>query len=280
MTGESPPPEFSEHPAAVLRRLQQRARKRFGQHFLADRAVVRRIVALADVGAGASVVEIGPGLGVLTRALLATGAAVTAVELDRDLAQLLREDLPALRLVEADALRVDWSEVAPGEGHVLCANLPYNVGTTLVTGLVQAWPRFHRLVVMLQDEVALRMVASPGSGAYGSLSVHVQAHAVAEGSFLVPPGAFHPPPKVQSRVVALRLRPEAVLGGASPGLFEAAVRAGFSQRRKTLENALTGRFGRERARAVVAATVGERRRAETLSLEEWGRLARALEEAC
>ncbi len=268
---------MTEHPSRVLRRLEQRARRRFGQNFLVDPRITARIAGLCRVGEGDRVVEIGPGLGALSRALLDTGAQVRAVELDRDLVAFLAEELPALDVVAGDALKVSWEEVAPGEGWVVASNLPYNVGTAIVTRLVTGAPRFRRLVVMLQREVALRMTAEVGERARGSLSVHVQAYARPSRAFTVEPGSFHPRPKVRSSVIAIDLREEPLLGGASPAAFERTVRAGFSQRRKTLENALSSSFDRERARAVVADTVGAGRRAQTLEVSEWGALAAALE---
>ncbi len=268
-----------EHPSHVLKRLERRARKRFGQNFLVDPRITDRIASLAGAGEGARVVEIGPGLGALSRSLLATGCELRAVELDRDLVAFLAEDLPALHVVPGDALKVDWSEVAPGEGWVLCANLPYNVGTAILTRLVTAAPRFERLVVMLQREVARRVVARVGDKARGSLSVHVQAYGEPRIALTVEPGSFHPRPKVRSSVIEVALHDEPRLGGASPETFQAVVRAGFSQRRKTLENALSSRYDKALVRQLVADTVGERRRAETLHLAEWGTLAQALEGA-
>ena len=269
----------TEHPSHVLKRLERPARKRFGQNFLVDAGITRRIARLAGAGDGVRVIEVGPGLGSLSRALLETGCTLRAIELDRDLVAFLAEDLPELDVISGDALRVDWSEVAPGEGWVLCANLPYNVGTAILTRMVSSAPRFQRLVVMLQKEVANRIVAQVGDKARGSLSVHVQAYGVPRIALTVEPGSFHPRPKVRSSVIEVVLHDAPQTGGASPAFFQRTVRAGFSQRRKTLENALGSQFDKAMVRPLVAATVGATRRAETLNLEEWGVLAAALEAA-
>lgn len=261
-----------EHPRDTLRRLEQQARKRFGQNFLVSEHATKRIVRLAGAGEGTRVLEIGPGLGALSRALLDTGAQVRAVELDRDMAAHLRSDLPDLDLVEGDALQVDLDEVAPGTGWVCCANLPYNVSTRILRRLLPD-RRFDRLVLMFQKEVAQRLVAGPGSKTYGSLSVLVAAHAKARLAFTLGPGDFHPRPKIDSAVVVFDLVDSTV---EDLEFFEKVVRAGFSQRRKVLENAMGSVFGKERVSPVLEATVGGRRRAESLSLAEWIRLAEAL----
>ena len=262
------------HPSVLLRRLEQRARRRFGQNFLVQAGVQERIASLTGAGAGDRVLEVGPGLGGLTRALLKRGAAVTAVEVDRDLAAYLAEELPELDLHTLDATKADWAELCPGEGWLACANLPYNVATPIVTRLVADAPRFRRLVLMFQREVAERLVAGPGTKKRGSLSVWTQVHADARIALRLPPGAFHPPPKVDSAVVVLEPRVPQL--GVDAEHFRTVVRAGFSQRRKTLENALSTQFPKALAREVVAQVVGSGRRAETLTNEEWIALARAL----
>lgn len=264
-------------PREVLRGLEQRARKRFGQNFLTREDIIGRIVRGAEVRPGDRVVEIGPGLGALTDALLAAGADLTVVELDRDLASYLRAGHPDLRLIEADATRVDWDEVAPGSGWKLVANLPFNVGTQLVVQWLYHPERFTSLTVMLQQEVVARILAGPGSRTYGSLSVLAASRARGRYLIRVPSSAFHPPPKVEGAVVRLDLLPEPDLGGNTPEHFDRVVRAAFSQRRKTLVNSLTPLFGRERAAAAVAAVALDPLvRAEALSLADFQRLATAL----
>jgi len=264
----------SPHPSVLLRRLEQRARRRFGQNFLVQAGVQERIAALTGAGVDDRVLEIGPGLGGLTRALMARGALVTAVEVDRDLAAFLAEELPSLTLHQADATKIDLDTVCPGSGWLACANLPYNVATTLVTSLVADAQRFRRLVLMFQKEVAERIVAEPGTRKRGSLSVWCQLHATARIAMRLPPGAFHPPPKVDSAVVLLEPRPFAP--GVPVEHVSEVVRAGFSQRRKTLENALSSRFDKSRVRSIVPGVVGAGRRAETLDNDEWVALAQAL----
>lgn len=270
-----------DHPAHLLRQLQHgHARKRFGQHFLASEGVLRKIVAEAGVGRGDRVVEIGPGLGGLTECLLEAGCEVLAVELDRDLAEFLRGrlgDRPGFSLLEQDAMTVDWAEALPGTGWSCVANLPYNVGTPLVTGLLRHPGRVRQLVVMLQKEVAERMVAPAGSRKRGSLSVYCESRAEGRVVVKVPPGAFLPPPKVASAVIQLTLRDAPATSGVNPDAFEEVVQAAFRAPRKTLRRTLGDRYGRERAAAALAgAGVEGAARPATLDLPAWGRVAAAL----
>jgi 16S rRNA (adenine1518-N6/adenine1519-N6)-dimethyltransferase len=270
-----------EHPSHLLQQLQHgHARKRFGQHFLASEGVLRKIVAAAGVGPGDKVVEIGPGLGALTECLLESGCEVLAVELDRDLAEFLRErlgDRPGFSLIEQDAMTVDWAEALPGEGWSCVANLPYNVGTPLVTGLLKHPGRVRQLVVMLQKEVAERMVAPAGHRKRGSLSVYCESRAPGKVVVKVPPGAFVPPPKVASAVIQLTLRDAPETGGVAPGAFEEVVQAAFKGPRKTLRRTLGDAYGKPRAMAAFeAAGVDGGARPATLELAAWGRLAHAL----
>ena len=263
-------------PKAVLTYLEQRARRRFGQHFLTRPEIVAKIVRGAGVKPGDRVVEIGPGLGILTDALLAAGAELTAVELDRDLAAWIRLSRPSVRLIEADATRVNWAETCPGSGWKVVANLPYNVGTGLVADLIRD-PRWESLTVMLQREVVDRMVAIAGSDAYGALSVHIAAYARADALFRVPAGAFHPPPKVESAILRLDRWDEPRCGPAGPEGFGRVVKAAFAQRRKTVLNSLSSMFPRDRVEAALtSAAIDPRARAETLDLAAFQRLAAAL----
>lgn len=264
------------HARQRLAELEMRARRRFGQNFLVSADAVDRIVRAAQVGPGSRVLEIGPGLGTLTEALMATGAEVAAVELDRDLAAALADAHPSLRLVQGDAMRVEWDRVAPGEGWVVAANLPYNVATPLLLRLLAEPRRFVRLVLMFQREVAERLEALRTDDAYGALSVQVQARATVERVLDLPPAAFHPAPKVWSSVLRFRVHPEPDFGGVEAAAFDRVVRVGFSQRRKTLLNSLGSGFGREVAeRALLRAGIDPRARAETIDLAGWRRLAAA-----
>lgn len=271
------------HPSARLRELEMRARRRFGQNFLVDADAVDRIVRAATIRPGDRVLEIGPGLGVLSRALLAAGAELTAIELDRDLAAGLREELPQLTLVQGDALRVPLAEAAPGEGWRVVANLPYNVATPLLMRLLGEPARFPTMVLMFQREVGDRIEAGVDDDAFGALSVQVQARARVTRVLELPPGAFHPAPKVWSVVLRFDVHPTPDFGrlpDATPlpaVAFDRAVRAGFGLRRKTLSNALGVIYGRPAALAALeAAGIDPRRRGETIDLAGWRTLAAAL----
>ena len=266
------------HPRVLLSRLEQRARRRFGQHFLARPGIVTRIVRAARIEEGTKVVEVGPGLGILTRALLAAGADLTAIELDRDLAEFIREEHPEVNLIEGDALRVNLDEVCPGSGYKVVANLPYNVGTRLVLAWVDQPQRFDSLTVMLQKEVVDRMLAQPGTRAYGSLTVQMAARTTARLVCAVPPASFYPPPKVDSAVIQL-FPHEPDLGGASRAHFDRVVRAAFSQRRKTLRNALSALFPRETLDQVLNdLNIEPRIRGEMLDWQTYRAIANGLPE--
>jgi 16S rRNA (adenine1518-N6/adenine1519-N6)-dimethyltransferase len=265
------------HPSTLLKDLEQRAKKRFGQHFLVSPGVVRQILMVADLAPGARVLEIGPGLGVLTEALLGAGTDVTAVELDRDMAAFIRDRLPGVNLIEGDGARVDFSEVLAGGPWRCVSNLPYNAGTKMITRMLQQPERFDRLVVMVQREVAERLVAVAGDRRRGSLSIFTEARAEAKIRIRVPPGAFHPAPKVHSAVVELRLRPQAEVGEAPIEFFDIVVRALFVQPRKTLRNNLATMVDRGVVdEALDGLSIDARRRPSTLELSEVQGIAGAL----
>lgn len=272
------------HPSQILARLETRARKRFGQHFLASPSTVQRIVGLADLSPGARVLEIGPGLGVLTEALLGAGAQLTAIEVDRDLEADLRDRLAdsvesgALRLVQGDALALDLGALLPGSDWICAANLPYNVGTRILIRMLEMPGTFRRLVVMLQREVILRLVAPKGSSDRGSLSVFAQSRAELRLGLRVPPGAFHPPPKVESAVAVLTPRSVPETGGAPVARFDRVVRQVFSAPRKTLRRVLVDHYGLEAESAIAAAGLDPKMRPAELDLGDFGRLALALPE--
>jgi len=234
------------------------------------------MVSGARLQPGDRVVEIGPGLGILTEQIAAAEVELTAVELDRDLAAYVRQRFPDVRLIEGDAAKVDWSDVCPGSGWKVVANLPYNVGTTLVMQLVRRPATFASVTVMLQLEVVQRMLATPGSKAYGALSVQVQAWAEPRFVLKLPPGAFHPPPKVDSAVIHLMVRDVPATGDAPPAVFDQVVRASFAHRRKTLRNSLKASWGIAVVDAVLErAGIDGSRRGEQLSHPEFVRLAEA-----
>lgn len=268
------------HPREVLRGLEQRARKRFGQNFLVDDGITGRIVRGAQVGKGDKVLEIGPGLCALTDRLIEAGADVTAVELDRDLVAYIRTTHPDLRLIEGDAAKIDWAEVVGGTRHKVVANLPFNVGTTLLIQLSKRPDLFSSVTVMLQKEVVDRIIAPPGSRTYGALTVQIGARGKATQLITVPREAFHPPPKITASVVRVDLYDVPMVDGLDVKFFDRVVKVAFSQRRKTIANSLAANFGKEVAlRALNDAGIDSGLRAERLSLEDFVRLAKSLDKA-
>ena len=218
-------------------------KKSLGQHFLHERGVIDKIILAIDPQPGDRIVEIGPGRGALTLPLLARHGAVTAIEFDRDLLVPLAaaaSDVGQLTLVSADALNVDLTALAGGEPMRLVGNLPYNVSSPILFHALDHAAAIRDMHFMLQKEVVDRMAAAPGSKVYGRLSVMLQAYCRVTPLFKVPPGAFRPPPKVDSAVVRLVPRAAAEIGIADRTRFAAVVRAAFGQRRKTLRNALNG----------------------------------------
>ena len=273
----------------VIARHGLTAKKGLGQNFLLDLNLTARIARVAGPLAGVTVVEIGPGPGGLTRALLAGGAArVIAIERDARclaaLAEISAHYPGRLELIAGDALKVDPAAYLPSPRNApvrIIANLPYNVGTELFVRWMTPetthgrWPPWwDSLTLMFQREVAERIVARPGSGAYGRLSVLAQWRARARIAFDVNPGAFTPPPKVTSSVV--HVVPAEPLAEVAPGLLERVVAAAFAQRRKMLRQSLKTRFDNPLA-LLEAAGIDPTRRAETLSIEEFLALCRAVE---
>ncbi|HQR45358.1 MAG TPA: 16S rRNA (adenine(1518)-N(6)/adenine(1519)-N(6))-dimethyltransferase RsmA [Thermoanaerobaculia bacterium] len=256
-----------------------RQRPRWGQNFLSDPRVARRIVEAAGPAPGETVVEIGPGRGALTRPLLESGAHVVAFEIDGRLAQALRESAAGLPLtvVAGDALKTDLGATLSGAGTrlpvCLVGNLPYESATPMVRAFVRRPDLFSRLVVMVQKEVAERLVARPGTSSYGYLTLDVGAHAEARRLFDVAPGAFSPRPKVTSAVVELTLR--AARAGTEPALAVAS--AAFTARRKPLLDGLAPRWGGEAVAAVLERlALPPLTRAEELPLSRFHDLAEAL----
>lgn len=249
------------------------ARRRFGQNFLVDTHYIERIVDAVDPQPGDNLVEIGPGLAALTGRLIARAGRISAVEIDRDLAARLRADFtPAqLHLVEADALEFDFAALGPRLRVV--GNLPYNISSPLLFHLAAFQSQLTDLHVMLQKEVVARMTAAPATPDYGRLSVMLQATFAITRLFIVPPGAFRPVPKIDSALA--RLTP---LGAQRPhiadvALFSRVVAAAFSQRRKTLRNALSSVCD---STAMGRAGIDPGARGETLSVAQFVRLANML----
>ncbi len=270
-------------PRALLAKYGLRAKKSWGQNFLGDEAILDSIAALAATAPGERVVELGAGLGHLTARLLARGADVVAVERDRDMARVLRGELgERATVLEADAARIDYAALAVSSPPVprlaVVGNLPYHLTSPILFGLLDQARHVSRAVFLLQREVAERLAASPGTKAWGLLSVLLQEKATVSVERIVPPGAFHPPPKVESAVVRIAFGPERS-GAPDPARFRRLVKAGFGQRRKTLANALAAaRIAPpgELARALATAGVDGRRRGETLTVAEWAALEGAL----
>lgn len=261
----------------VIARHQLRASKSLGQNFILDRQLLARVAAIPGPLEGQRVYEVGPGPGGLTRALLDAGALVTAVERDRRCIPALLELQGTfgdkLEIIEGDALEID-ERVVVGDGAHVVANLPYNVGTALLLKWLGAdWPPWWRsLTLMFQKEVADRLVAQPGSEAYGRLSVAAQWRSQPRIVMAVNRSAFVPPPKVRSAVV--HVVPREQPGGVKPRVMEQLTEAAFGQRRKMLRSSLKRMPGA--LEAAERLGIDTQRRAETLSVDEWAMLARAI----
>jgi len=255
--------------------------KRLGQHFLVDPNIVRKIIALAGLRSDETVLEIGPGRGILTRALSGAARAVIAIEVDPKLHAHLAETFAAdhakvdLRL--GDALAFDYLNLPPRT--VVVANLPYNLSTPLLMKLLDARTRIDRMVLMLQTEVARRLVAQAGTREYGSLSVLTRHAAEVSLAFQVSASCFRPRPEVGSAVVSLTIRRESPVGVVDEAAFARIVRASFAHRRKTIANSLRdeGLPPDRIAAALTRAGIAPSRRAETLGLHEFGALTAAME---
>jgi 16S rRNA (adenine1518-N6/adenine1519-N6)-dimethyltransferase len=262
----------------VIARHGLNAKKSLGQNFLLDGNLLDRIARVPGPLEGARVYEVGPGPGGLTRALLRAGASVVAVERDDRALPALAELAAAadgrLTVVDADAMAVDAAALAGAGAHIV-ANLPYNIGTALLTGWLDgaAWPPWWAsLTLMFQKEVAQRLVAAPGSGAYGRLSVLAQWRSNAKIAFTVPPRAFIPAPKVDSAVV--HIVPMAPMSAATPAMLSKLTAAAFGQRRKMLRASLKGLPGA--LEAMVAEGISPEARAETVPVAAFARAAARL----
>jgi 16S rRNA (adenine1518-N6/adenine1519-N6)-dimethyltransferase len=249
-------------------------KKRFGQHFMSDPSILRRIVQLARINPEDTVVEIGPGRGSLTRELSASARQVIAIEIDRDLLPQLRADMPAnVEIVEGDALTIEF----PRRPFHLVGNLPYNIATPLFKRFIADRSHVLDVTIMIQKEVANRLAAKPGTGEYSPLSILIQYYATVTYGFKVPPGAFTPRPKVESAVIRLDWKPN--VPDARP--FTDFVQAAFGSRRKMLVNNLLhmyGRLGREEILLrLKKADVDVDARAEELSVDQFLRVYNHLE---
>lgn len=267
---------------ALLRSHGLRPRKRLGQNFLIDRSALRSIVRAADLSEDDFVVEVGAGVGTLTRALAAQAGRVAAIELDDDLAAILQEELAQLtnvQVIHGDVRRLSELGLVH-RGYKVVANLPYYITSTVLRHYLEMEPRPSLMVVTVQREVAERIVARPGGMSLLSVSVQFYGHPRIVAR--VPSGAFYPPPRVESAVLRIDVGGEpavALAAGVEEATFFRVVRAGFSQRRKTLRNSLSA--GLVLAPVLVEealehAGLDPRRRAQTLSLEEWARASEVL----
>ena len=273
---------------ALLGRHGFRFSKSMGQNFLIEDWVPRDIADASGASPDSGVLEIGPGIGPLTVQLCARAGKVAAVELDRSLLPVLAETMEGFdnfTLIPGDILKLDIPELVdrefPGLTPLVCANLPYNITTPVLTALVEA-RRFQTITVMIQREVALRIAARPGASDYGAFSVYMQYHTEPEVLFDVPPSCFLPAPKVTSAVLRCRVRPApAVSPACGEAFFFRTVRGAFAQRRKTLLNSLSSAFAGQLDKGQIAAVIAgcgleETIRGERLGLEEFAALADGL----
>jgi 16S rRNA (adenine1518-N6/adenine1519-N6)-dimethyltransferase len=259
-----------------------------GQHFLIDQGIAAKIVRLAGLTPDDWVVEIGPGMGVLTFRMLPLVKKVIAVELDQGMAAYLRKKgkgNPALTIVRQDILGFDFARAAKDAGRriAIVANLPYNIATQVVFRLLDYRQSLTRFTLMLQREVAQRIIASPGSKDYGLLAIFTQLFTEPKIVMRVPPEAFYPAPRVESAVVGFEILEQPRVTIEDEGFFKKVVKASFAQRRKTLLNALRGApflLSKEQIeQALLVAGIDPRRRAETLDLTDFQRLAASLKTA-
>ena len=286
MTLADPPPNsLLSQTRALLRARGLRPRRRRGQNFLVDPGVRDRIVAAAGLAPGSLVVEVGPGTGILTEAMLRAGASVLAVELDQALAQALTDRLgrnPALVVRAADALTFDFTEALrddPRQGRIrVVANIPYYITTPLILRFLRHRELFDALFLTVQREVAERLTATPGGKTYGALTLACRYWAEARSVLSIPPTAFFPIPEVDSALVRFDLLNAPRVSVRFPGRLFSVIRAAFGTRRKTLRNALCrGGWPVESVDAALgAAGIEGRRRGETLTLEEFAQLSEAL----
>ena len=260
----------------ILQRYGLRPSKGLGQNFIVDRAVLEQVVSAAEINAGDEVLEVGAGLGSLSRFLAQTAKRVVAVELDEKLLPVLGDMLQSYKNVEvihADILELDLGELFNRPGYLVVANIPYYITSALLRHLLEAHQKPSRLVLTLQKEVAERICAKPGK--YSLLALSVQVYGEPRVAARIPAGAFYPVPKVDSAVVRVDIYPQPLIPPEKMDAFFRLAKAGFSQKRKTLRNALAGGmgWGKEKAAEILqAAGIDPQRRAQTLSIEEWGRL--------
>ena len=274
-------PQVTQH---ILNRFKLRADKKLGQNFLIDENVVRQIVEAAELSEADTVLEVGPGIGTLTQGLAESKAQVVAVELDTRLLPVLATTLEGydnVCVVHGDILKVNIMEEVGAPEFKVCANLPYYITTPIIFALLEKRLPMERLVAMVQKEVAERMAAQPGGKEYGALSVAIQYYTEPEIAFIVPPTSFIPAPAVDSAVIVCKRRAKPPVEVCDEALFFRVVKAAFSLRRKMLSNSLKnmGIKGEQVTKWLELAGVDGKRRAETLSLEDFAKLTNSFNEA-
>ena len=264
----------------ICKRFDIKMSKKLGQNFLIKRGIVDEIVHAAELTPGEPVLEVGPGIGTLTQGLAQSGADVTAIELDRRLLEVLDTTLASydnVRIVHGDVLKLDVPTIMNHKPFKVVANLPYYITTPIIMSLLESKLPIERLVVMVQKEVALRMVAQPGTKDYGALSVAVQYYTEPDIVLDVPPKSFLPAPAVTSSVIRCVLRDKPPVDVIDEKLFFRVVKAGFAQRRKTFSNTMkTTGLSKDRIEELLArANIDGQRRGETFTLQEFADVANA-----
>ena len=264
----------------ICKRFDIKMSKKLGQNFLIKRGIVDEIVHAAELTVGEPVLEVGPGIGTLTQGLAQSGADVTAIELDRRLLEVLDTTLASydnVRIIHGDVLKLDVPTIMNHKPFKVVANLPYYITTPIIMSLLESKLPIERLVVMVQKEVALRMVAKPGTKDYGALSVAVQYYTEPDIVLDVPPKSFLPAPAVTSSVIRCILRDKPPVDVIDEKLFFRVVKAGFAQRRKTFANTMrtTGLSKEQIDDILVKADIDGQRRGETFSLQEFADVANA-----
>lgn len=264
----------------ICKRFDIKMSKKLGQNFLIKRGIVDEIVRAAELTPGEPVLEVGPGIGTLTQGLAQSGADVTAIELDRRLLEVLDTTLASydnVRIVHGDVLKLDVPTIMNYKPFKVVANLPYYITTPIIMSLLESKLPIERLVVMVQKEVALRMVAQPGTKDYGALSVAVQYYTEPDIVLDVPPKSFLPAPAVTSSVIRCVLRDKPPVDVIDEKLFFHVVKAGFAQRRKTFANTMkTTGLSKDRIEELLEkANIDGQRRGETFTLQEFADVANA-----
>ncbi|WP_295783197.1 16S rRNA (adenine(1518)-N(6)/adenine(1519)-N(6))-dimethyltransferase RsmA [uncultured Veillonella sp.] len=264
----------------ICKRFDIKMSKKLGQNFLIKRGIVDEIVHAAELTPGEPVLEVGPGIGTLTQGLAQSGADVTAIELDRRLLEVLDTTLASydnVRIVHGNVLKLDVPTIMNHKPFKVVANLPYYITTPIIMSLLESKLPIERLVVMVQKEVALRMVAKPGTKDYGALSVAVQYYTEPDIVLDVPPKSFLPAPAVTSSVIRCVLRDKPPVEVIDEKLFFRVVKAGFAQRRKTFANTMkTTGLSKDRIEELLAkANIDGQRRGETFTLQEFADVANA-----